>query len=269
MTRWIKTILEVCLVVIVSVTIVRAQDVTLPYTETFDGATAGTSTPGTLPDDWLQVSEGGSTSCGHGNEDCWEWGVRSGTTPSSNTGPLADHTTGDGNYVYVEASGNTNTTVELLSPSFNLNGDTDAELRFWSHSYNGNGSTSHDLIVDVVNEANTSTLGTALLTIADTDFNNWRQYTVDLSAYASSGNIKIKFRWEEDDASWQLDHCIDDFTITSDYCTTGDNYRDEFASANYNNSNGSINWSSDSWSESDDNNNASTGEIRITGESWR
>ena len=255
-------ILLVWLIGLFTTTQLFGQEVSVPYTENFDGASTGS--PGTLPAFWQQVVEGTTVTCGHGNSVCYQWGVRSGTTPSSNTGPLADHTTGDGNYVYVEASGNTNPTVELLSPSFDLGGDSNAELKFWSHSYNGNDATSHDLIVDVVNATNTSTLGTALLTIADTDYNNWRQYSVDLSAYSNSGTIRIKFRWVEGDAEWRLDHAIDDFTLTTDYCG-GNNYRDEFASSNYGNSNGSVNWSSTSWTEADDNGNAATGEIRITG----
>ena len=41
-------------------------------------------------------------------------------------------------------------------------------------------------------------------------------------------------------------------------------YKDEFASASYNNSNGSISWTSESWTESNDDGSPSSGEIRIT-----
>lgn len=240
---------------------VSAQEVTLPYVQTFDDATTGS--PGMLPANWQQVIEGTSVTCGHGNTNCHQWGVRTGTTNSSNTGPVGDHTTGSGNYVYVEASGNTNPVVELLSPSFDLAGDNSAFLTFWTHSYNGSNATSHDLNIDIVNAANTVTLGNDLVTIADTDFNNWRQYTLDLSAYSGSGIIRVKFQWEEDDAEHRLDHGVDDFQITSDYCSDGNNYREEFASANYDNSNGSIDWSSSPWVEADDDGNPATGEIRI------
>ncbi len=263
MIKLYRYTLVLCLILNFSVKKAAGQEVTLPYTENFDSGTTGS--PGTLPTDWQQVSEGSTATCGHGNTVCHQWGVRSGTTPSSNTGPIGDHTIGTGNYIYVEASSNTNDSVEVLSPSFNLSGDSNAELRFWSHSYNGNSNNDHDLNVDIVNAANTSVLGRGLLTIQDTDFNNWRQYTVDLSAFANSGNIRIKFRWVEGNASWGLDHAIDDFTITSDYCTDGDNYKDEFASASYSNSNGSVNWSADSWTEADDNNNPASGSIVITG----
>ena len=242
---------------------IQAQEVTVPYRQTFDGATTGS--PGTLPQFWQQVSEGTTDACNSGNTACYDWAVWTGTTPSTVTGPLGDHTTGSGNYIYVEASGNANDSVIVLSPSFDLGGDNNAVLRFWTHSYNGDNNNDHFLDVDVVNAANTSTLGGALLTIDDTNFNNWQQWTVDLSAYANSGIIRIKFRWELGTADYRLDHCIDDFEITSDYCTEGDNYKDEFASANYNNSNGSISWTTDSWTESDDDGNAATGNIQITG----
>lgn len=241
-----------------------SQDVTLPYTENFESATIGN--PGTLPTFWQQVAEGGSSTCSHGYANCFDWGVYSGTTPSSNTGPNpGDHTSGSGKYLYVEASGNNNTSVQLLSPSFNLAGNNTGNLYFWSHSRNGNNNNYHDLVVDVVNSTNTVTLGTALLTIRDTDLDEWVRYTVNLSAYANSGNIKIKFRWVRATASYELDHAIDDVTITTDICASGNSYKDEFASANYNNSNGSSNWSSQSWVENADDGSPSTGFTRISG----
>jgi T1SS-143 domain-containing protein len=45
---------------------------------------------------------------------------------------------------------------------------------------------------------------------------------------------------------------------------TSGNYRDEFGSVSYGNNNGSTDWGSD-WTETDDNNSASNGDIRITG----
>jgi uncharacterized repeat protein (TIGR01451 family) len=46
---------------------------------------------------------------------------------------------------------------------------------------------------------------------------------------------------------------------------TPDNYRDEFTSVAYNNTNGSINWSTNPWTEVNDNNSPTDGFIRITG----
>ncbi len=262
--RQLKYILLVCLVLnAFSLSNLKAQEVTLPFTENFDSGTTGS--PGTLPTNWQQVAEGTTDDCGHGNTACYQWGVRSGTTPSSNTGPIGDHTTGNDNYIYVEGSGNANDSVIVLSPSFDLAGDDRAQITFWAHSYNGNNDADHDLEIDLVNAANTSTIATNLLIIGDTNDNYWKQYTIDISAYASSGIMRVKFRWVRGSADWRLDHCVDDFAITSDYCTDGDNYKDEFASANYNNSNGSISWTSDSWTESDDNGSPSSGNIEITG----
>lgn len=53
-------------------------------------------------------------------------------------------------------------------------------------------------------------------------------------------------------------YCLDD------PCLEGD-YEDQFQSANYNNTNGSIDWSSESWTETGDDGSASGGKIRITG----
>lgn len=59
--------------------------------ENFDGATPGN--PGTYPPCW---TDGGGTQV---------WRVNNGTTPSVNTGPSGDNTTGFGNYMYCETSG--------------------------------------------------------------------------------------------------------------------------------------------------------------------
>ena len=97
------------------------QEVSLPYFQDFETGTA-TGSPGTLPNFWINVNDGTTDNCSHGNTFCRDWGVRSGTTPSSGTGPSGDHTTGSGRYVYMEASGNRNNEAVLLSPSFNLGG---------------------------------------------------------------------------------------------------------------------------------------------------
>ena len=267
MMRFYVHILVVCLVLTGFLTkTAQAQEVTLPFVENFDSGTTGS--PGTLPTTgWQQVNEGTTDLCGHGNTVCHQWGVRSGTTPSSNTGPIGDHTTGNDNYIYVEGSGNANDSVIVLSPSFNLSGTTGAQLTFWTHSYNGSNGAEHDLEVDLVNDGNTAVIASNLLSIGDTNNNYWRQYTIDLSSYTGSGIIRVKFRWVQGTADYRLDHAIDDFEITADYCSDpeGENYKDEFASANYNNTNGSTDWSTDSWTESDDDGSPSTGNVEITG----
>ncbi|HEX3128358.1 MAG TPA: C25 family cysteine peptidase [Thermoanaerobaculia bacterium] len=52
---------------------------------------------------------------------------------------------------------------------------------------------------------------------------------------------------------------------TTFFDSSGDDYRDNFGSAAYNNSDGLVSWTLTSWSETNDDNNAGNGDIRITG----
>ncbi|MEL6388903.1 MAG: choice-of-anchor J domain-containing protein [Bacteroidota bacterium] len=241
---------------------ILSQEVSIPYSEDFETATTGS--PGTLPTSWQQVTEGTTDGCTHGNTNCFDWAVRSGTTPSSSTGPSADLSGGSGNYLYVEASGNGNPSVELLSPSFDLS--RDLTLEFWTHSYNGSNNAIHTLHIDLVDENNTSVIASSIQQITDTERDEWVKYSIDLSGFTRSSNGRIRFRWEQGTADFRLDHALDNFSLfETRNCGVEGNYRDEFASATYNNSNGSLNWTSNSWVEQDDDGSASGGDILITG----
>jgi len=195
------------------------QEVTLPYSTNFDTGTS-TGSPGTLPNDWVNVNEGSSDNCNSGNTYCRDWGVRSGSTPSNGTGPSGDHTTGSGRYVYMEASGNANSEVLLATPSFNLSGAS-ANLDFWLHNYNGNNNNSHILEIRVVNEGITSYIdGGALASYTQTETNAWVSEQIDLSAFSGSGNIRVVFRWRNQNSGWwQHDFAIDDVSISSSAAT--------------------------------------------------
>ncbi len=52
-------------------------------------------------------------------------------------------------------------------------------------------------------------------------------------------------------------------SCTDNVCLGAESYEDQFASINYSNSNGSINWTGDSWVETGDDGNASSGDIQI------
>ncbi|MCD4736592.1 MAG: hypothetical protein K8R53_11150 [Bacteroidales bacterium] len=76
-----------------------------------------------------------------------DWIANSGSTPSNNTGPSGDHTTGSGYYLYVEASNPNypNKHAYLISPVFDFTTLIDAQLSFWYHM---NGAAMGDLHVD-------------------------------------------------------------------------------------------------------------------------
>ena len=89
--------------------------------------------------------------------ECWvnesnddiDWSVNSGPSPSSNTGPTGDHTSGNGTYIYTESSGsNTNKSAKVTSPVMDLTEYTACSVSFWYHMYsldNTIGSLTIDL----------------------------------------------------------------------------------------------------------------------------
>ncbi len=196
-----------------SFTIIKGQDVTLPYTQDFESAVIGN--PGTLPTAWSQVAEGTTDLCTGGGVTysvCHQWGVNSGGTASSATGPSGDHTTGSGKYVFVEASGNGNPEVFLLSPTFDLLGG-EGTLRFWTHSYSGSNSQFRNLFVDVL-DGGGAVLATAIETVSTSfTINDWRESAVSLNAYSSSGIIRLRFRWDDGSDGFRPDVAIDDVSI--------------------------------------------------------
>ena len=105
-------------------TVINPAITIYPYLEDFETFIPGT--PGTLQNGWQ-----------NGTGDDMEWYVNAGATPSNNTGPANDHTTGAGNYMFTEAS-NPNfplKTAFLLSPCFDISGLTNPYITFWYHMY--------------------------------------------------------------------------------------------------------------------------------------
>ncbi len=174
--------------------VAQAADVSLPYTQNFDSLTFATTN---VPTNWVQVTgDGNDTSCNGISLSCNDWIVYNNSTSTSNTGPTSDHT-GGGNYLYVEASGNSNPTVELQSPSVLLSGANTPTLTFWVHRYDGNNSTtSHELHIDILNNVGSTVLQSNAFVIDNTlNQNGWVKQTVDLSAYKGNGEVRLRFRW--------------------------------------------------------------------------
>ncbi len=200
----------------------RAANIFLPYSQNFDSLPPNTTA---VPPGWVQVNDDGiDTGCSGVSVPCNQWIVDNNSTPTSNTGPTADQS-GSGNYLYVEATGNSNATVALLTPSFDLAGTTTPQLTFWVHRWdNNNTGNSHELRIDVVAADGSTVLTANVLTINNTalDLNAWTQRTVDLTAYRSSGDVRILFRWFRNPGtnSGSPDIAIDDVTL-NDAATLG------------------------------------------------
>lgn len=123
-----------------------AQVSSFPYEENFDswslcnsGNCTSLSCP--APNGWTQPSS-----------DNRDWYVRDNNTPSFETGPDFDHTTGSGNYLYTENSGCSNQLVDLESPWFDFSGipvGFGIKAGFWYHMYGSNmGTLRFDYRID-------------------------------------------------------------------------------------------------------------------------
>lgn len=178
---------------------------TIPLTESFDSiATCGTSdncgaTVCPLDSGWINLT--------NGSQDGIDWRVNANGTPSAGTGPAADHTSGTGNYIYLEASnGCTAQEAVLISPCIDLTGATVPQLSFWYHM---NGTNVGELHVDVfdgsqwINDA---------FAVSGSQGNSWLQGFVNLQPY--TGNIvNVRFRGITGDG-WSSDIALDDIDIS-------------------------------------------------------
>jgi PKD repeat protein len=134
-----------------------------------------------LSDGWLNET--------NGQGDDIDWRVDAGGTPSSATGPSGDHTTGSGNYLYLEASaGCEGQWASLVSPCIDLTGVSAPTLSYWYHMYGGDMGELH---VDLF-DGNTW-IEDVVPALAGDQGNAWVQQTYDLSAY-SGQTINIRFR---------------------------------------------------------------------------
>lgn len=177
---------------------------TIPLTENFDSiATCGTgndcaATVCPLGNGWENLS--------NGSQDDIDWRVDANGTPSTGTGPASDHTTGNDNYIYLEASGGcTGQEAVLISPCIDLTTATVPQMSFWYHM---NGTNVGELHVDVFDG---SQWVEDVIALIGSQGNNWNQGFVNLQSYA--GNIvNIRFRGITGDG-WSSDIALDDIDI--------------------------------------------------------
>jgi hypothetical protein len=118
--------------------------------------------------------------------DDFDWTSRSGSTPSSFTGPTAAF---DGtNYMYIETStGLTGATANLIIPCVDVNFFASASLSFAYHMYGGSIGT---LNVDASDDGGVT--WTNLWTLSGDQGNVWNQANVDLSTYSGQIDVRIQ-----------------------------------------------------------------------------
>ena len=169
---------------------------TFPFMEDFSSFTPGN--PGALANGWTRSNS------------VFKWQPNTGSTPSSSTGPIGDHTTGAGIYMYTEASGpSTGDVATLSSPCLDLSHFTNPVLKFWYHMY---GASIHGLYVKAMDANNNwvtidSIMGQQQMASSDP----WLQRIVNLGQF-TSGITKVQFYVARGN-SYTGDVAIDDIDI--------------------------------------------------------
>lgn len=149
-----------------------------------------------------------------GTTPTYHWGGGQGATPTANTGPDNDHTTGLGKYVYTEGGfGNPAGSVRvatLTSPQIILSALTAPELRFWYHMQ---GATVGSLSVEVQTGSSTSPF-VVIDSIVGAQGAQWNERVVSLTAYGNQ-TVRIRFRSRTlgSTPATQADIAIDDFSV--------------------------------------------------------
>lgn len=176
--------------------------ITAPFLEDFETATSGS--PGTFPTGWTISSTSSATAASAG------WHVETdGTTNSSDTGPLDDHTPGGSQYVFTEtSSGALGDLFSLTTPCVDLAGLTSPRLSFWYHMY---GADMGALRVWVSIGGVVTQLDSIIGQQQTAETDPWLERVVDLSTYQGQ-TIQLIFEAERG-ASFTSDLSLDDIQI--------------------------------------------------------
>ncbi len=163
--------------------------------------------------------------------DDFDWTVKSGATPSSNTGPSA---AAEGSYyVYMESSSPnySNKRAILTSPCFDLTGDTYATVTFKYHMY-GDATKMGSLALEVSSDNGAN--WTSVWSKSGNQGNAWYNASIDLSAYVGK-TVSLRFNGVTG-TTWQGDMAVDAFNfdagkqaacVATTLSITFDNYPEE------------------------------------------
>lgn len=166
------------------------------YSETFANFPSGDgrTTSGTLINDWANSVAGSH-----------DWWVAT-STFSTGTGPAADHSPGDANFLYIEATGNSNQTAILNTPCYNFSGLHAPKFSYWYHM---NGTDMGELHVDIYN-GSSWVLDVTPAVIGDQG-GNWLFNEIDLTTYVGT-IVQLRFRGIVG-GNFRSDIAIDDIQI--------------------------------------------------------
>ncbi len=163
--------------------ITDCNPVAAPLIENFDGAAWVGGTPGTIDACWQRYPTSG-----------YYFRVGQNGTPTANTGPSSDNTTGNGKYLYAETDfifGGFNPNVAVFStPLVDLSTLTTPELKFFYHLY---GADIDSMQVRVFNGTSWTIVQSFTSQQQSSSTDAWIEQIVDLSPF-SGNTIKVEFR---------------------------------------------------------------------------
>jgi len=157
--------------------------VTAPWSEDFDGVSFDASTG--------DIDQCYTTS----TSTTYFWQTGQGQTPTNNTGPNGDHTSGSGKYVYSESAfafGGADSDAEFITAEIDLDTLSTPQVSFWWH---GAGNNIDQLEVDVYSGGSWTTeltIDASGYTLQTSPADAWQEGVVDLSSYAGD-TIKLRF----------------------------------------------------------------------------
>jgi hypothetical protein len=149
------------------------------------GATACSGTVNSFP--YSESFESGLGAWSQSSGDDIDWTRRSGSTPSSNTGPSAANS--GSFYLYVEASSpNYPSKVAILnSPCYNFSNLSNPQLTFQYHMY---GAAMGTLAIQASNDGGNNWV--TVWSRSGDQTNTWSTATVDLAAYAGDNEVRLR-----------------------------------------------------------------------------
>jgi len=152
----------------------------------------------------------------HENDD-FEWWPNALETLIDGTGPSADHTSGEGKYLYTESSFLEGQVGELylLSPCFDLAAIAQPTMYFWYHAFSESlemGSLHLDAYVYGTQEW----MLDIMPAIVGSQGDKWKLQIVDLMDFRYLGSVKFRFRVVTSTTEHNA-FAIDDFKISDRY----------------------------------------------------
>lgn len=197
-------------------------------------------------DSWTETSpEVSCTADGTvGFFDCWtnatgddiDWDILSSSTASGSTGPSSDYS-GNGNYIYTEASYCFENIGYIKSVNLDLSSLNSCELKFYYHMYGSNmGTLSVQVSID-----GGSTWGEDLWSLTGDQGNNWEEAIISLNDYVDYNDVVIRFK-AVTGSGFRSDIALDEISIY-ETCTAPTLQSTALTTSNINDTEATINWS--------------------------